>query len=222
MPKRAMTILFPIAAALSLATAVPAFAQEMQSHMVGGAWALQFRISNNFTLDTFRGTVVSLKRHYSPNTAIRLGLTANVQSRDDAIRYADQDTSLTYDRSSDGSGVRLDFQYLHYRNPGSRVSLFLGTGPFVQYSKYTDKDNRPGDNRKSSNKSWGAGVTGVLGVEWAASSVVGIHAEYGISAGYSHIDNSDAREYRDYSQTQKGDYWLLSGSSVLFGLSVYF
>jgi hypothetical protein len=221
MPKRAMTLLFPIAAALSLATAVPGAAQETPSHMVGGAWALQFRISNNFTLDTFRGTVVSLKRHYSPNTALRLGLTANVQSGENTLNFSDVDTSFAFDENTDAVSGRLDFQYLHYANPESRVSLFLGTGPFVQYSRGKYKSNRPEDRLERLDKSWGAGVSGVLGVEWSASSVVGIHAEYGVSAGYVHTDRTEERDYRDYSTLQKGHSWQLSGSSVLFGLSVY-
>lgn len=222
MTQRARTLVLVLAAACALAAAPNSgLAQETQSHMTAGAWALQFRISDNFTLSTFKGSVVSLKRHTSPNTAIRLGVSLSVLTRDDTINNTYPDTTLNYDRDGDSTNGRLDLQYLHYSNPGSRISLYLGTGPFAQYSKAMDTDAIPNNRRERTQKAWGVGVTGVLGAEWSVSSVVGIHAEYGLSAGYSHQTFSDERQSPEYSASQKGHAWSVSGSSVLFGISVY-
>lgn len=223
MTQRVRTSVFVLAAACALAAAPGSgFAQETESPMIGGAWALQFRISENFTLSTFKGSVVSLKRHYSPSTAIRLGVSVSALTRDDALSTTYPDTTVDYDRDTDNTYGKLDLQYLHYTNPGSGVSLYLGTGPFVQYGKSTETEAGPDNRRVRTQKTWSAGATGVLGAEWSLSSVVGIHAEYGVSAGYTHNTYSDERESPDYSGSQKGHTWSVAGSSVLFGLSVYF
>ena len=77
MAMRARTLVFVLIAAVLVVVTAPGSgtAQETQSPLVGGAWALQFRVSENFTLSTFEGSVVSLKRHYSPSTALRLGVS---------------------------------------------------------------------------------------------------------------------------------------------------
>jgi hypothetical protein len=70
------------------------------------------------------------------------------------------------------------------------------------------------------DKSWFAGLSGLLGVEWFPSSTIGIHAEYSVSARYT--KGTSDRENPLGAQTSESKSWSMNGRSVLFGLSVYF
>jgi opacity protein-like surface antigen len=222
MAMRARTLVFVLIAAVLVVVTAPGSgtAQETQSPLVGGAWALQFRVSENFTLSTFEGSVVSLKRHYSPSTALRLGVSLALRSSDETSGFSNPDTVNSRDLSDDTYQLGFALHYLHYTNPGSRVTPFLGAGPAVSFNHSKRSTTVSDVEATQSYKYWSAGLSGVLGVEWFPSSSVGIHAEYGLSAKYTKQTN-DA-EYMGQKEDRDGHSWSLTGSSVLFGLSVYF
>ncbi len=49
---------------------------DADNSIAEGVWALQFSISNNFTLTPFKGTMLSAKYHLSTTNAIRFGVYA--------------------------------------------------------------------------------------------------------------------------------------------------
>jgi hypothetical protein len=47
--------------------------QEANHSLERSTWSLQFQISNNFTLSSFQGSVISAKYHFSKQRAFRFG-----------------------------------------------------------------------------------------------------------------------------------------------------
>ena len=179
-------VVFVIVASLALSFS-SGYSEERDTlnSLEDGAWARQFKITDNFSLTNFTGSLVSLKRHYSPNSAARVGIGLSLNQADTDDEFSDPDTLITFTRDSDSYSAQVDLQYLYYTNPDSRVSLFWGLGPTFQYSK-SDATRETGDDSfVSRRKRWSIGVIGSLGVEWFPTKIVGIHAEYGLGALYS-------------------------------------
>lgn len=163
----------------------------------GGIWAVQFQLTQNFTLAPFQGALLSLKRHWSPATAIRMGLdgTLSVVEQQDETRRSTADTTVSHgkrqvDDRRHQMGVIV--QYVQYRSPRASVSLFWGTGPLMRWGR-TSVETTDGDTvgtasstrrATSTNRTWSAGVSGVLGTEWWVTPRLSVLAEYGIAVEY--------------------------------------
>ena len=186
-------------------------------------WALQFQISSNFTLASFEGATISIKKQSSPSAAVRLGMTVgtSVSSNDNTTALLDSSTRLqTTDANSEN--LSLQFHWICYPKPSSDVNLYFGIGPTASYSRnHSDskvirvRPNRP-DSLLSSGTStfisWGIGLNGLVGAEWFATRSISILAEYSTSATFSKSDNG-ATSTKQFS---------ISSPSVRFGLSAYF
>jgi hypothetical protein len=78
-----------------------------------------------------------------------------------------------------------------------------------------------------SGHSYGAGLQGTLGIQWAATDWVALHAEYGVRCMYFHkVDEDEVTEMDgddEHSvQTETIDRIFLDSRGVRFGLSAYF
>ncbi|MBI3365592.1 MAG: hypothetical protein HY033_11875 [Ignavibacteriae bacterium] len=212
-------------------------AQESESKknsLQEGMWAMQFQINNNFTLSSFQGTTISVKRHYSPTTAIRLGtsLSFSFDNRDGSST----NTLEPNPRSDDSNGQSLDVrvQYLWYPSPASAINMYFGAGPLVglSHSKQTFEQSFLNNGqpvtsvRTDEGTAWGIGISGVLGLEWFATASIAFNAEYGSSMTYawqkqvSSITLSDASPAPGNESTRHS--FGLFSSGVRFGLSAYF
>ena len=212
-----------------------------------GAWALQFQIGNSFTLRAFQGATISAKRHYSENSAIRLGTSISLAASDgDYTGTTTQaDTILGSNSgaaSDDYQSIQVTAQYLYYPNPQALVNVFFGAGPLIQYSRSHGNGNRlwsssggyeTADSGTSDAKSWAIGANAVAGVEWFATKSLSFHAEYGLSiqyistkrtnSGTTKIDSPPAAPYyRGFNDESFRKGWQFDGTAVRFGLSVYF
>ena len=220
--KRTSFTLGICALGLLLLTPRPCASQEdrKDSPLQGGAWALQFKIEDDFQLSTFKGSVLSIKRHYSPNSALRAGVSFSLSTVDLEDDFISPDTTFSTVRDIDSYDFGIELQYLRYSNPDARVSMFWGVGPSLNVSR-NESGLSNGNTSTSVNKRWRAGITASVGAEWFPVGTVGIHAEYGVAFEYS--STVDEAENND-SLTRKrdGDAWLIRGRSVLFGLSIYF
>lgn len=179
---------------------------------VEGAWALQFRIGNNFSLSSFSGSLLSVQHQYSTNSALRFGLTTDMRSLDLEDRYVSGDTidvTTTGDQKDRSFGVV--FQYLRYSTPGKRISMYWAAGPEVEYRKNSFPS--------SSQKSGFVGARGSLGAEWSPISEVGLHAEYGLRGGYLYTRFSASGTGQ---RTARREGWEVASQGVWFGLSAYF
>jgi hypothetical protein len=195
-------------------------AQETsRSPLDRGSWALQFRISDNFTLSNFTGSIISLKRHHSARSAFRAGFSLSLSSG--SSETDPSDTSLPVEIDNDDVGLLVDLQYVRYSNPAGRLSPYWAIGPRVGYAKQNLK-SATGDDQveRYERRQWTVGVIGSLGAEWFPVRFIGLHAEYGLTLTYSSIKAE--REDTPFTETQTGRVWTFEGDGVLLGLSVYF
>jgi hypothetical protein len=208
-----------------------------------GAWALQFQVGNNFTLSSFQGTVISVKRNCSPSHAIRVGVSLSSEFSDedrgsksfapDTIRESNTTTS-----SSNSQNISLTGQYLFYTDPEAEVNFFFGGGPAIGFSRSNGKSetvplviglNLGKTSREASSTLWSLGISGAAGIEWFFAAKFSLHAEY--DASLSYVWQKDESTQLAYSasgalQTRATEEnhrkrLLFSGDRVRFGLSVY-
>jgi len=202
--------------------------------------ALQFQISSNFTLSSFQGATLSYKHHLAPSQALRIGfdLSLNDASSDWTQNAFNNDTLTISDNSKRDQAnytIRLNTQAIWYSESSLGISFFYGTGPFLSFSRLTQKEERvlspvsfpqSKSTSEGSATTWSLGLTGLAGVEWFVSQSISLHAEYGVSLGYSWIRNeskTDLSTQGSRSATEgSANSWQLSGNGVRFGLSVYF
>ena len=142
----------------------------------------------------------------TPFARIRLGLDVRLSIDNDngsnSYEYSNSDTSYTQQSSiprelkSFSGTVTLSALYLCDFISSSYFSLYAGVGPYVTYSRsyssYKDsyiRDTTTSENDYSSSSySWTYGATVALGIQIVITREIGLHAEYGFSAGLSKIN----------------------------------
>ena len=199
-----------------------------------GAWALQFQITNNFTLTSFEGTTISIKHFTSSTNALRLGATlgASVSDNDNNSPTSIDSIRATSSNDVNSQSIAVQLHFLVYPSPTSDVNLFLGLGPFGSYfrSRSSVENDHLVDSRDSvlsrsatTGYGWGIGVNALIGAEWFATHGISVSAEYSTSAGYSSSTTTtdfDVPQSSSSERTSKG--FNLNSSSVRFGISAYF
>lgn len=106
---------------LILALLNTALAQEKtdspkRNSLTPGSWSLQFAIDDNFTLASFEGGNLSLKKHFSSQFAIRGGITLTGESRksDSQDLFSSSTNDLTSKRDDDTFIVEVSAAALYY------------------------------------------------------------------------------------------------------------
>jgi len=187
-----------------------------------GAWALQFQVTENFTLSDLQGSVVSVKYHSSAKSAWRAGVSMDFDSMNDTRRNTDAgvpDPDLTTEFTR--TAAELALQYVRYANPDARVMFLFGGGPFFGFEdRARDSDSGGGSMNHEEFDRWSVGISGIVGVEWLVASRIGIHAEYGLAYRYFDQRSKVANEARE--QVVEGDGHDFGGRPVLLGVSAYF
>ncbi|UCG53342.1 MAG: hypothetical protein JSW58_07255 [Candidatus Latescibacterota bacterium] len=223
-------VLFVVAFFAIVALVVPANSQSLdeppkqQPALRAGAWALQFQVNDNFSLDAFQGAVLSVKRHRSDRSAFRAGLGMGFGIADVNSTVSQNDSvANTENRDESRQFVRLDLQYIRYSNPGSPVKLLFGGGPLVSFSNADTEAAREIGSVRSESTSWATGISGLVGVEWFAASRISLHAEYGVELLYRYTKSSSEARTANPTHTEQtrhmGDF---QARGVSFGLSAYF
>lgn len=204
-----------------------------------GSWSLQFQITDELGLKPFNGMMVSVKRHWSRQSALRLGVqvsagwtsstdTDSQEVADTLYRSDDQSADYNYQK------LTIDLSYVRYPWPGSHVNLFWGVGPLVSFSRdeqtdvtiysYDDRDNLT--SRYVYRRSWELGAVGLVGVEWFLSKNFSFHSEYRSSITYGRsietVENSQSYMDQRSLSERESDGWDFRGANVTLGLSVYF
>jgi len=233
---KASIVNFVLLFLICLNAAAAAQGDRRDNSIKKGVWALQFQITNNFTLSSFDGSVLSAKYHLSKTRALRLGLGVDLVLVDSDDRVVDTraDTlsaEFSEEADSDRWGFELNLQYLFYPIPDGNIHLFFGAGPLLGYDRVDSEITRSSIDSFSelltaTNKtsSWSVGVSSVLGVEWFAAKQISILAEYGLSLRYQWIESSRMNVANDRTLThdEERDTFTVNASAVRFGLSVYF
>lgn len=185
-----------------------------------GSKALLFQISENFSLESFSGSMISYKRQISEDRARRIGLS--LFNRYNSVNRPDSD--LDHEDSNLNFGVEAIYTWKTYTNPESDIKFYYGYGPGLGFGINRVVREQMGLESVSRNLTVAVEWLGYAGVEWFFHSSMSLHAEYGGSVRF---------QYRDWKNTVEtsGDESISNnyiteisagGDGVRFGLSVYF
>jgi len=196
--------------------------------------AIQFGIGSDFTLFHFTGTAISYLHYKEHDRAWRTGMTLNLAYDAGDFRKdmwnGQQGADVSHDRSSWNNSGSAVFECLWYR--GERISTFWGGGPRLSFSSSHSESweydfyHDAWETTKIDDWKLGAGMEGCLGVQWAVTRWLAVHAEYAAQLMYQHQVNK-----RDYQRLFSGQFnketavtngVSLSSLGVRFGLSAYF
>lgn len=176
--------------------------------------ALQFRITDNFNLSSFTGSLFSYKWHISSDNAHRIGLSLNTV-------YAERDDTFgsrgEIDLSNLDFNIFINFSWMHYLNPGADMKFYYGYGPGVSlgYSQGTNS-REDGSKLTGTTKRYAIAALGYAGVEWFFHHTMSLHAEYGASLRFSYRNREIGISETEDKVVRAG------GDGVKFGISVYF
>lgn len=213
--------------------------------MKKGAWALQFEVNQDFDLSAFQGSTISIKKQVADGLAYRLGL--DIEVSDVNSDTDEQDFQYNHGEISNQSDVQsthtdhgdqsftLTAQRVSYPRHDARMKFFYGAGPLFSYAHLYDKRSIDEDHagryqeQKTTTNNWSVGMTGILGVEWFASSTISFLAEYRTALAYNwgHTDyyslyRSSGSTDQRRERTSDSDRIDLGAGAVKFGLSAYF
>ncbi|MBD3224033.1 MAG: outer membrane beta-barrel protein [Caldithrix sp.] len=210
-----------------------------------GSWSMQFRITGNFTLNSFDGSNLAFKKHFAPQHAARLGITLHSGSGErEALQREGTQPPYTQkikaNTTSDQFKIDLKPLYVYYPYVHKRVSPFVGIGPYLSY--HYDDSERDRDffrqdtlfyreENNGSRREYNLGIAVVMGVEVFITDYLSVHAEYGSNLYYSMrkeenirtVDYTHPDVYDLENRTESDDrFYYFSADNVLFGLSIYF
>ena len=185
-----------------------------------GAWALQFQIGQNFTLQSFQGSTVSAKKDLSETRAFRFGATLDASFFD-----GDGDEERDFNRQQ----LAVEAQLLRY-TPGEAehvgtIRFYAGAGPQAQFSRsfnansFEDYEGNSLEDKRTSVQ-WGVGASAALGAEWTVHRRIGLLAEYGSIFAYTHTRQIISRPQAEEVESSQNGISLRS-DGVRFGVAVY-
>lgn len=194
--------------------------------------ALVFGVASNLTLSTFDGAMLAYQRFIRPNMAWRVSLGADLRydsGRQSEHRVGVSEIRGSADISQWDYAVSLSSDLLAYR--GDQTSVYFGGGPRITYSSVQGEGWRFYETysrySRHTSYSYGLGLQGCIGIQWAATDWVTLHAEYNARCTYLHlVDEYESTETGEYTssetETEKTSRFFLDARGVRFGLSAYF
>ena len=193
---------------------------ESTNPLQTGSRALQFQITDNFTLSSFEGATISYKRHFSEDRATRIGLNLNNRYR--SVDYPDIDDQIQ--NSLLDLNLEINYTWMNYTNPESIIKFFYGYGPGVMLG--FERSLQEDVNQKTTRRDISYGISGIgyAGVEWFFHSSMSLHAEYMTAVRLYHRRDKHTTEENGDEETNRVNRTdiRLQGEGVRFGLSVYF
>ncbi|NBC01095.1 MAG: hypothetical protein GVY15_09585 [Bacteroidetes bacterium] len=191
--------------------------EEAESHALqAGAWALQFSVGENFTLNSFLGSTISGKRHVSDARAWQAALTL----RGRATSEEDERGSV-----DDGSqALDLTVRYLSYpllgERPTETIQLYIGAGPNLMFDRRTFSRESSEQESSTDRLMWSLGVSGTVGAEWFVHPRISLSGAYETALRYRRQTIEQESEVQEVDETRST--FELSPGGVRFGVSVYF
>lgn len=213
---------------LLLLISVPSTYSQSTSYLdsLDGKFALQFQITDNFTLSDFQGTIFSGKYHFSKRDAIRLGLMLEFADSELESEISRLDTIDTDEAKEDLSsiGFTINAQYIRYLTITDDIALFLGTGPFVNFFDNTSERiiNYEGNEylRKSTRTGYTIGLDMLIGTEWWFHKQMSLSAEYGLKLSYRSSEDNFSDDVTE--ATANITSFFITDNNIKFGITVYF
>lgn len=218
---------------LSLVTTTTAQTSYLDS--LDGKFALQFQISENFTLSNFQGTILSGKYQLGKRSAVRLGISLNfddssINEQETIIDTLNPNNEMEKNSDLNGVGFTINFQYIAYLVSIDDVGFYVGSGPTFSFrnsdseTKYSYNSQYDDRNTSYSDDFYFIGLDAIAGVEWSLYKNMSLSAEYGIKFYYYHGTENWTTNYeyatRTAEKTREGTQ--LTANYVNFGISVYF
>ncbi len=145
-------------------------------------YALQFQIDRDFTLGSFQGTIISLKRNFSNKTALRFGLILNGQiGNTEEEKYLTPNDTILSNRITNDDFLDIKFlaQFIFYPSRGD-IQIFFGGGPLVNYFPSRRNDELQTKGRHINffkREAWIIGFSLPVGVEWFFKKNISIGGE---------------------------------------------
>lgn len=189
------------------------FAQNLEPKhsLTEDARALQFSITENFTLSSFEGDVFSYKWHSSDDRANRLSL--GMQNRFKKETDPDADVDLSKDANIN---LSLNYSRIHYSDIDNDIKFYFGYGPGVHFI-HNYRTSTTGNTR---NTGGGASFRGLTGVQLFFHQSMSLHAEYEASLRANFM--KEHTENQQVNVNLNSNSVALTGDGVRFGISVYF
>jgi len=199
-----------------------------------GKFALQFQISENFTLSNFQGATLSGKYHLGKRSALRLGISIffDDSSLDQQITYIDtlnpnNESKNNSDRNS--VGFTINSQYIAYLVSTDDIGFYIGSGPTFSL-RNSDEESETSSNsvgkytNSHSEDFFSIGLDAIAGVEWSFYQNMSLSAEYGIKFYYYHETDNYSTSYEVETRTEERtrEGIQLTANYVNFGITVYF
>lgn len=191
-----------------------------------GKFALQFQISDNFTLRNFQGTILSGKYHFSSRDAIRLGVSMEFGDSEYNSEITRLDTTVSGELNDEGNNFSfiINSQYIRYITVTDNIALYSGGGPFIRFFNTTTErkieENGTEIKRKTSRSGINTGLDLILGLEWCFYKYMSLSAEYGMKFYYSSSEGETKDDNVEATFDEKSFY--ITGDNINFGITVYF
>lgn len=189
------------------------------------AWAIQFEVGFDFKLQAFEDYTVSLKKHLSNKTALRLNmLFQNTNANTDLIESDPGDTLDTYDNVHDVN-TTVSLNLMSYITPHSNIKAYWGTGPVGGYVFRKRESDNGSTFRFEKSTEWFIGLEGLLGAEWFPMDNLSFFAEYNARLFYGKEDReTNSRNASGENSNRKTtiDNSGFSGDNAKLGIAVYF
>jgi hypothetical protein len=194
-----------------------------------GAWALEFSFAGGFY-----DTELTAKRHWTSQSALRLGFSISTDSRSQAFAADTTVTVRSQSYDSDDLTTRVTLVFQHYPNLSAPAQFYFGVGPFVGYSRHTENGERMDsdpfygytDHYTREDNTWSGGATFLIGAEWFVSRALSMSAEYNIDGGYRKGEATRTTEREGAGaplrETDDWSEWFLQTGNARFGLGFYF
>lgn len=211
-----------------------------------GSWSVQFSVLPDFTLGSYAGSNLSLKRHVRSGNALRFGVSLGFDNNSDDLTdvAVDPNSTLTQVSTNDGSvwSIGVNGYYLWYTDKAAPIHAYWGTGPTISWSRRHDERLQSQTNAPSGGPSqtsqitddinvrnWRAGVAAAAGVEWLVARRIGLFAEYGSSLEYiSNVNERHSVNELTGAPPRTDDFeatshrWDFGGGGGRLGVSVYY
>jgi len=203
-----------------------ASAQTSYLDSLDGKYALQFQISENFTLTNFQGAMLSGKYQLGKRSALRLGISLSFDDASWDRESILSDTMNYFETNKSTSiGITISSQYLSYLIAREDVGFYLGTGPTFGFGvsnsegEYKVADSTV-EKGSGSGDFYTIGLDLIAGVEWSFHKDMTLSAEYGIKFYYTHRTENFDTTTRKEERTSES--FRLTANYINFGISVYF
>lgn len=227
---------FSLIVVLLLASNIYSQQENLKEESSEDLWALQFQIASNFTLTTFGGSTLSLKRKLSDCTSLRFGLGINSAIFDSDIEvYPTPSNGINRGTNNNETKFGLDISALYLWNTENKnnISAYYGLGPLVGFSYSKTKtenftvfaDTRVNVWQTTTINSLAIGSIGVLGVEWFVKENISLVGEYGAALTYNYSSEKridDTSDHRGSTTENNVDNFRLYSLGAKLGIAIYF